>query len=417
MTATPKITSMQSFALGMDNRAPDYKLRSDKGYFLRDASNVDVTATGSVKRRRGSTITGLTGSDVHSLWSSQNGSFYVNGIQLYSITDTTGGLTSTPVTSVQRSSRISYTDAPEGGVYWTDGYQLQRFVGGSSAPVTPLLPSAMPTISVVPASSAADGALRTGLYAVVFTAIDGQGRESAPSHPIQIDVPDGWVIRLSFSLSGANQVAAYVTDEGGTVPFFVGVFTGADIVVGYQPEGRACLTYGMQPMPAGSIVRSFNGRLIVANSNILFFSEPFAPGIYKAELGFFQFPTEITVVEPIQGEQAGLYVVADSTYWLSGDFTKANLLTVLPYGAIKGTSVSRADRTACHWMSVRGMISAGPGGTVQNIQEEHVAVSTASSGATLLRDTNGVKQAVASLFPPTTYQLASASSYMDAEII
>ena len=42
--------------LGMNNRLPDTKLRvQDKGDFVRNAVNVDVTTAGTVKRRQGLT--------------------------------------------------------------------------------------------------------------------------------------------------------------------------------------------------------------------------------------------------------------------------------------------------------------------------------------------------------------------------
>jgi len=423
--------SMQSFALGMDNRVPDYKLRTEAGYLLRDAVNVDVTPQGTLKRRRGATLSAVTGTDTHSLWASDAGAFYADGVTLNTVHATALGIASVAVinhdstnATISKGSRLSYSDAPEGGVYWTDGMKLERITDGVTAPIAPMLPAVLPKVTLLkwgewdPFGPLVPG-LREGLYTVLFTAIDGEGRESASTQPIQLNarVNEGeFVIQIDYA--GDIDVAVYVSEEGGTSPRFVGVITtGGQLLINTQPDGRECPTYGMLPLPAGQIVRSFSGRTIVASGSILYYSEPYAPGLYMADSGFIPFPSRITIVEPVQGASQGLYVVSDNTYWLAGDFTQTNLTTSLPYGAVEGTSVIRYDQNIAHWMSVRGLVAAATGGDIKNLQEAHIAVSSAVTGATVVMDRNGVKQAVTSLFGSSPHQQAMASSYMDAEII
>jgi hypothetical protein len=413
MTATSKQMTIQSFALGMNNRSPDFKLRTKDGYFLRDALNVDITSDGTLKRRRGTELK-LSGLDARSIWASDDDAFYVDGLTLYRITvNSDGTLSADAITTVMAGHDVSYFTAPEGGTYWTDGSRIERIVGNTSAPLNPPPPALLPT-----ATAGATGMLRAGLYNIVYTAVDAVGHESAASTIVQLAVPDHGHITVSFGATPEYPINVYVGGEGGMVPYLAHQFTGAESVdLDQPPVGRACPTYGMLPMPAGDIVRYFNGRLMVALGNILYLSEPFAPGLYRADRGYIPFQGDITIVEPIQGTRQGTYVVADQTYWFEGDLTKANLVNALPYGAIPGTSQLRADQTLCHWMSVRGLISAGPGGDVKNLQEANVAVTPSSKGATLLRDQNGMKQALTALFGSQTHQQAVASSYMDAEII
>lgn len=113
------------FPAGMDNRAPDYKLRlpDGGGHLLRDALNVDVTAQGTVKTRAGYALA-QAGSDCHSLWSPVEGDYalYVDDGDLYRI-DTAKSLVAsgfgnaTPVRYTQVYEAVYFTDGLRGGSY------------------------------------------------------------------------------------------------------------------------------------------------------------------------------------------------------------------------------------------------------------------------------------------------------------
>lgn len=113
------------FPLGMDNRAPDYKLRlpDGGGHLLRDALNVDVTAQGTVKTRAGYALT-QAGSDCHSLWSPVEGDYalYVDDGDLYRI-DTTKALIASGFGS---ATPVRYAEVNE-AVYFTDGLRVGSY--------------------------------------------------------------------------------------------------------------------------------------------------------------------------------------------------------------------------------------------------------------------------------------------------
>ena len=72
--------------VGINNRLPDHQLgvveRGRKaGDYLRNAVNVDLTAAGTLQRRKGSTLV-APGADCHSLWSDGEKAFYVDGTDL-----------------------------------------------------------------------------------------------------------------------------------------------------------------------------------------------------------------------------------------------------------------------------------------------------------------------------------------------
>ena len=113
------------FPAGMDNRAPDYKLRlpDGGGHLLRDALNVDVTAQGTVKTRAGYALA-QAGNDCHSLWSPVEGDYalYVDDGDLYRI-DTAKTLIAS---GFGNATPVRYTQVYE-AVYFTDGLRAGSY--------------------------------------------------------------------------------------------------------------------------------------------------------------------------------------------------------------------------------------------------------------------------------------------------
>lgn len=410
MTPNTRELNASSFDQGMNNRAPDFRLRTQQGYQLRDAVNVDVTTSGTLRSRAGYQQA-IAGADAHSLWSDDTNALYVDAGILYWLTAGPAGLVRTQVTTgVGRA--VSYFSAPEGGVYWTDGVRLERAVAGASVRLNPATPVLQPSIV-----ASTGGALVAGTYTVCFTAVDAAGRESAHTHPVQVAVPANGKITLALGTTPALPIKVYVSDvDGGVVHAAVRIVSAGTVAVDQPPLGGECPTWGMAAMPAGSIVRHFNGRLMTVVDSMLYVSEPFAPGLYRPESGFIPFQAPITIMEPVQGQSPGTYVVADQTYWLPGDITQASIVNVLPYGAVAGSSQNRVDREVVHWMSVRGLIQASTGGEVKNLQEDKIAITPTAFGATFVRDDNGTRQAVTSMYGKSTAQVAVATTYMDAEV-
>lgn len=123
--AISKTQRIGPFPAGMDNRAPDYKLRlpDGGGHLLRDALNVDVTAQGTVKTRAGYALT-QAGGDCHSLWSPVEGDYalYVDGGDLYRI-DTAKSLVAS---GFGNATPVRYTQVYE-AVYFTDGLRVGSY--------------------------------------------------------------------------------------------------------------------------------------------------------------------------------------------------------------------------------------------------------------------------------------------------
>ena len=124
------------------------------------------------------------------------------------------------------------------------------------------------------------------------------------------------------------------------------------------------------------------------------------------------FPAPIQCIAAVE---AGVFVVADQTYFVADGFPAQAVRAVLPYGGPTQAAGYRLDGGA-HWMSTRGMVSVTMAGEVKNIQEEHVALTAEGSAATLLRESDGMRTVIAALSEPSTFG-AGVGSYAQSRII
>jgi hypothetical protein len=354
---------------GITNRYKRHALpKGEDGAALWSAENVDIDLTGRLARRDGFTIdTALTSGD--SLWSDGQNLYYRDNGQLYR----------DRVSLTTVSGRVSYDAFPGGGVIYTDATDL-KFIsaaGGVSylAPGTPSAPTLASTT----------GTLQPATYLIALTSKDADGVESAASafEDIALGSTGGVTVTLPALPQGATAFNIYVTGPNGEVPTLHGSASGATYTIDDYADGRALSTRDLARMPAGSIARVFNGRLLVATGSALFSSEAYNFGLYNPEDGFLLFPGTVTIVVPMQN---GVFVAADKTYWLAGtDVRTSEFFERLPYGAIPGTDARHPATETAYWKSVKGLVAANVDGSVNNLQEPMLAITSAATwGATIV---------------------------------
>ncbi len=413
MTASTTQVKLGPFPKGVDNRLPDHALfdLKEKETLLRSAVNVDVTNAGTLRRRGGRTKV-VSGSDCHSLFSSVQGhTYFVDFQDLKRMTYPDFS----PVaikSSLTPGKRMSFTDSPDGTVLFTNEVEIGRIVGDVvqtlGAPELASVP--LPVTNPV-------GALEPGRYQVSFAYVNSDG-EIGPATQVQtveltqrggieilgIGAFPARVAGLNVYLSAAN---------GETLMRAATMEAPAPLVFTTPPnQGARCTTLNKMPMPAGAIIRMYNGQVLVASGSILYYSDPYSV-LYTPSRGYIPFPEPITVVEPCNN---GVYVVADQTYWFAGVLAEAEANPVLPYGAVLHSSGQIANENACWWMSVRGVVKGDQNGTVNNIQEDHIAVGPTTTGAGCFIERNGLKQIIAPTFN-TGSSGAAVASWMEAEIV
>ena len=392
---------------GLNNRLPDHQLgiteRGRKaGDYLRNAVNVDLTATGTLQRRKGSTLA-QAGTDCHSLWSDGERAVYVDGDTLYQYPRTALR------TGLVPGRRVSYCETPAGDVIWSNGTVMERIRAGASAPLGLAVPNPAPTVT-----ASVGGGLRAGVYQVAITATNADGEESGATWPVQVSVADSGRIEVTGLPGSLTNI--YISPLNGDTLYLAATTTASSYIIPIMGTLRQSLqTLGLRPMPAGEIVREHGGRLLVVSGSTLYYSEPFGYGLHDPLRGRVPFGGRITLLAPVEG---GCYVGTETeTFWLpGGDIEKTEIVELLPYGAVPGTDTALENESGVAWMSMRGLIVADARGQAKNVQEDTVAVAPAVSGATLYREQDGMRQLVAAVSGAQESR-AAANSFMTMEVV
>lgn len=402
-----KTTPLGPF-MGINNRLPDHQLafveRGQKaGDYLRNAVNVDLTDAGTLQRRKGSTLA-HPGSGCHSLWSDGDVAFFVDGSAIKTLPEG-----NTVRAGLTYGKPVSWCRLPDDRVAWSNGAELGFIDRGVSAP-PPVTPNPAPTVLASPG-----GSLHGGAYQVAITALDEAGRESGSTWPVQVQVPDAGTIEI-LNLPG-TKVNIYVSPLNGDTLFHVMTTSASSFAfsVASMALGRQLDVVGLLPIPPGNIVRYYHGRLLTATHQQLCYSEPFAYWLYNPLRNRIPLAC-LTLVEPVEG---GLYLATeDNTWWLPGaDIDQPELLVeILPYGAVPGTATRFDNSPQVMWFSKRGLVVGDAQGQVRNLQESTLAVRPRRTGAMLLREEDGMRQAVASVFGAEDTR-AGVRSFMEAEIV
>lgn len=384
---------------GMNTRAPAHSLvRTTQGggriLIPRELRNLLVTDAGTLETRPGFARV-ITGTDVHSLWSDGKGrALYVDGTVLKDFNGTTLH------TGIQ--GPVS-ADVYGEDIYWSDGAYLGCIHDAANHLAALAPPNPAPMVS------ATTGALPPGLYQVAFTLSDDRG-ESPSTWPIAVDLPNGG--GLSITGLPAVSVNVYVAPAGSTVLQFYAKISGPIAITAPPQLGHTLQTEGLMPMPPGKIVRTHNGRLLVARGKLIHFSEPFAPALHRPVEGFIAFPDRVTMVRPID---EGVYVgTTKATYWLAGtDIAKAELVKAQDEGVAEASD-SVVEAGVVQWFSHEGLVRGDRAGQITEMQADSAPAQSATRAATHHIDQGGTQYSVATSTRPGS--AASIGSFMDAEI-
>lgn len=391
------MTRIGPFA-GINNRLPENQLavyeRGRKvGDWLRNAVDVDLTNAGTLQARQGATLA-QSGAACHSLWGDEYSAYYADGATLYT-------LPRTPIaTGLTPGRPVAYVRMPTGDVVWSDGVRIEC-VGGLLG---------VPRLNPSPVATPSSGSMPAGEYLIAFTAIDEAGRESGSTAPQRITLGGSAGVLVSGL---TRRTAIYLSHPDGTTLYFVAETSGPTLsITSARIEyGREIQTLMLADMPPGHILAEFNGRLVVADRNGLYYSEPYGYGLYNPSRNYIPMQ-DLVMVAPAQ---TGLYLVTrERHYWLSGVDVDApeRMIELFPFGAVPGTRMRLNEGWA--WMSNKGLVVADMQGQARLVQDDALAHNPAASGAALYREHDGMRQAVVVLngVMPTT---RATKNYRTAE--
>lgn len=405
--------------LGLNNILPHTKMAEyqnngrKSGEYLRSAENVDLTDVNTVRRRQG-WVQKLSGVHMHSLFGLADETALVADYQTLWHLSLQGDILHKDALMGDLSPGAPVSYVEHGGeVIFSDGSGIWSLSAGRVKELGIALPSQAPMLHF-----ALDGSMAAGVYQVMFTFRHADGRESGSGEPAQIELPEQsrlLIGNLPTSCPvGVVGVNVYATPPNGDT-FYLGGTVGLDgaaLDIGVPPqELTRSFTHRLRPMPGGRIVRMHKGRLLTAKGPVLRKSQPYAYGLHDPVADYMPFPADITVLEPVAG---GVYVVADKTYFITGDFESVR--EIQPFGAAFGSAVRRPDGLGVHWFSDRGLVQADEQGVVRQLHSERFRTPKAQEAAVLVREQDGLRQLLAATRGQSGTSAAAASSFMDAQI-
>lgn len=392
-----QLNKIEGWPLGVNNVAPETELPNGS---LRTAVNVDLSDAGKPRRRKGRTQ--VYAGDVSSLYNSIGMTLFSEGGTLkrlwpdYSATDL--GITVRPNTYVSYATvnnEIMFMDSENSGRISFSGSVLS--LGLDS-------PNPIPTSTIL-----TYGGLPEGGYLWTVTYTDELGQESGAAPAQRVEVAEGGGIQLT-DLPDMEPNAAFVNvyrslPDGDTMYYAGTVAVGiASFMIGQTLLGKPVETEHMDKLPVGHIVRYHKGRVLSAVDNILYYSEPMRFGLTKLHHNYYAFSDRITNVVPVID---GIYVVAEATYFIAGtDHMNVQQVQVSQATGVEGTDaildpsvfgVDNLQDNVGYWFSSEGAVLGIGSGVISKIMDGRVEVDEYSTGATLLREENGISQMITAL--------------------
>jgi hypothetical protein len=381
------------------------------------AQNVDVDDSQRVTRRKGHGSAVVSGA-CKSLWSDGSTALAVQSettlIQIMPSYATktlrTGITTGRDMTYVSMAGRVYYSNGVETGV--VDNGQSRSW---GLAP-----PSAQPIAAVT------GGVLAPGRYQFAVTYLRTDGQESGTLVAGYIDLASTNGIALSaIPVPADPDVAAkmvYFSKRDGETLYRVGAIGLTITSFTYAMEASMqvpLMTQHLAPPPAGDFVGRVGARLLVANGDTLYPSEPYAPELFDLRKAK-RFDSRITMVESIDTRIEGMWLGTDAAVvWLRGESPeKWEYDIAADYGVIPG-SLAYIDGDAigngalkgspvAFFATARGLCYGTSSGTFENMTWDRFAYPIQDKGAAVVRRHRGMIQGLVTM--RGTEQAANVSS-------
>ncbi len=334
--------------------------------FLRDAVNVDISATGRASMRAGLrqvaslSLAGVWQSPLHHDVFGRLGDAWVRIDPATWATETLAEIGAGPLSHLVLNNVVLAAGAA--GIFQYDGSNARRFT--IDTPAAPMV-------------TAGAGSLVPGAYGVALSWLRGP-TESPLSAMAQCKVGQGGALHITLPLCMDATVTGarlYVTrPDGGEL------LRGEDYPIGTPyveipllPKlGAAAPFRHMELMPSGNYFNQWRGRLVTARANVVRFSQALAYHVHDPRHDFVLMPQRVTFLQPVDG---GIWVgQVDHVAFLAGSQPgDLQLVRKTARAPVPGSATALPAETA-------GEIAGGGAAVVVWLADNGYVLGTADGG-------------------------------------
>jgi hypothetical protein len=200
---------------------------------------------------------------------------------------------------------------------------------------------------------------------------------------------------LELNLLDVDAVRVYITTTNGGVfrhydDFNINGLGSTIDILSVDKLGFEAQFENYSPMPVGKFFDYWNGRLVTADKNIIYFSEPMAYHLHDGKYGFVMLPQRITFIVPVDG---GIWVgQVDHVVFLSGSqpnemtFIRKTAHAPVPSSAIMvdsetvGGNISQGGAKSALWLAENGYVIGTSNGQIIELHAGVLKGITAKSG-------------------------------------
>lgn len=256
--------------------------------------------------------------------------------------------------------------------------------------------------------------------AITHSMSDGEESVASAIYSYSLASAGALIVNLPTAKAGVTSFVVYCTSADGPVLQRAATVSAATAIVtiSANPTGRQLGERAfLSPLPAGEIIAFYNGRLLSAKGDTLYYSDVYDFGLYNPAKGYIRLPGQISIVAPCEN---GVFVVADKTYWYAGtDIAQAEVFERLPSGAAKGTAFSSPLTKGIGWFGADGFVLGAPDGSVSLPQRDSGGFNApqATRGHTLVRNDSGMIHLICHLEGDVSYRQDVSADFTAAKML
>jgi len=353
-------------------------LRLGMGWLV-DATNVNISDTGSIVKRDGYTLSraGAFESAYSTLDFQRSYLATATGIQNFAGENIVALSSTAPMFWCEINKQVFFNNGTDSGVIMPDDA---------------VLPWAW-TLPKTPALSAVTGNLPAGTYMVSCTSTLPDGRETGATEPVYITLTAGQALQISWLTQGCN---VYIAPADSEVFQLYGKANYTALTFNSSPDtlGRDLLNAFLDPLPPGTdVIQAWRGRVYASepmlsnDQSVVWMTEALGFHLFNLNSGFFLVPGRVLAMAPTK--DALIVATGERIYAYTGD----RLDQLADYGVVPGKSWDTDGDRLLMW-TTRGLCSAMP---FENLTEKQVSVAPGDHVAGCVVRSGGQKRFLACL--------------------